>query len=1017
MYYNFYNALTIKERYSIIENQLKYKNNFNKEAFMLWRNDMSILSNAEFSKMLEINKYNQNIFSFAVEKNPNQELKELYIDYTKNSDWYNKLIEIHELSNSCIDFDNTKLSYLLRYYIIYADKEIRSKLKPEIIKFIKQESIQSILLSFFSQISDIGIKAITLEINMQREKGLLLGNTTEDRYKYFISKYENPEDILNFFDKYPVLARVLVEMTTMFIKNTIEVFDHINEDKIKLKSHFHIDEKDFIIDTIYYGLGDSHNGNKTVMTLAFENNRKILYKPKNLHVNIAFSKLCDYLNDRAPILPLKTVNSLAVNDHGYEDFIDHIDCQSEEEVKRYYTRFGYLLGLMYLLNGTDMHMENLIAHGEHPVIIDLETIVQQPTLFNGKDNDKTTQLIKRKVFENIDRIMLLTSRLKNSDNSKGIDISALSGAEKTLDEKVLQITNLNTDEIRFVEETAVLPGSQNLPLKQIDFKKYKNNVIDGFTTICNYFINNREEILNSDVFKSFKGLKVRQLLRNTNQYAKILGHSYHPDFLSDMLDREKILENMWSIEFNNSTFIISEIEDMMFNDVPYFSYYTHGLEIYSSNRNLGEFTSKTSYEYLIEHIIRISNEDILKQVSLIELAYGNYDIPNKIKEYEMTVQSLKENSSTENTFLECAINLSKKILSERIKSEDLLLWMTVNTSKYEEHSYNVISADFYDGVYGIALAMYYLYKVTNETKYYSYFEKIIDECNTEDQIIYVEKNIGYTSTFSFIHMASFLEKEDLQKSKVKGYINKYLKKLENNIEIDVDYLNGATSLVNSLIRLYDNSHDTTYLSHIITYAEKILACFKKDEVKDFQAGFAHGLGPISLIFYKLYSITKSIKYLNFAADILDKDKHLYSNYEEMPLSWCRGLTGLAISRIEICKTMKKANLDYTEVLEEIEKINDHIMKSAMFQNDCLCHGNSGLVEYFLTRYSLTLDLHDYDMAKTIMNKIMTTQKAKGKFHLKQLEHISSIGLFTGETGILFELIRLINPEIVPSVLS
>jgi len=188
MYYNFYNALTIKERYSIIENQLKYKNNFNKEAFMLWRNDMSILSNAEFSKMLEINKYNQNIFSFAVEKNPNQELKELYIDYTKNSDWYNKLIEMHESSNSCIDFDNTKLSYLLRYYIIYADKEIRSKLKPEIIKFIKQESIQSILLSFFSQISDIGIKAITLEINMQREKGLLLGDTTEDRYKYFISK-------------------------------------------------------------------------------------------------------------------------------------------------------------------------------------------------------------------------------------------------------------------------------------------------------------------------------------------------------------------------------------------------------------------------------------------------------------------------------------------------------------------------------------------------------------------------------------------------------------------------------------------------------------------------------------------------------------------------------------------------------------------------------------------------------------------------------------------------------------
>ena len=49
-------------------------------------------------------------------------------------------------------------------------------------------------------------------------------------------------------------------------------------------------------------------------------------------------------------------------------------CASEEEIRRYYRRTGHLLCLVYALNGSDFHYENLIADGEHPVPIDLETI-------------------------------------------------------------------------------------------------------------------------------------------------------------------------------------------------------------------------------------------------------------------------------------------------------------------------------------------------------------------------------------------------------------------------------------------------------------------------------------------------------------------------------------------------------------------------------------------------------------------------------------------------------------------
>ena len=36
-------------------------------------------------------------------------------------------------------------------------------------------------------------------------------------------------------------------------------------------------------------------------------------------------------------------------------------------------RYGKLIGIAFLFNVTDLHYENIIAHGEYPVIIDNET--------------------------------------------------------------------------------------------------------------------------------------------------------------------------------------------------------------------------------------------------------------------------------------------------------------------------------------------------------------------------------------------------------------------------------------------------------------------------------------------------------------------------------------------------------------------------------------------------------------------------------------------------------------------
>lgn len=61
--------------------------------------------------------------------------------------------------------------------------------------------------------------------------------------------------------------------------------------------------------------------------------------------------------------------------YGWEEYVQQADCHTEAEVKRYFYRFGMLIFANYILNTNDLHVENLIAVGETPIIIDTETIL------------------------------------------------------------------------------------------------------------------------------------------------------------------------------------------------------------------------------------------------------------------------------------------------------------------------------------------------------------------------------------------------------------------------------------------------------------------------------------------------------------------------------------------------------------------------------------------------------------------------------------------------------------------
>lgn len=242
--------------------------------------------------------------------------------------------------------------------------------------------------------------------------------------------------------------------------------------------------------------GDSHRGGRSVLIATFESGFQIVYKPKSLAVDAHFQDLLTWLNDRGQAPRFRPLNILDRATHGWVEFIDARGCDSAADVRSFYERQGGQLALLYALEATDLHSENLIAHGEHPVLVDLEALFHPPlpeTEFERADGLES--FFDRSVL----RTGLLPERVWSGDGSAGIDISGL-GAEPDQETPfgVPRWEAAGTDEMRVVFRRVSIPGSPNRPSlagRPVDVTDYADAVVDGFTRVYRLLMEHRQELL------------------------------------------------------------------------------------------------------------------------------------------------------------------------------------------------------------------------------------------------------------------------------------------------------------------------------------------------------------------------------------------------------------------------------------------------------------------------------------------------------------------------------------------
>lgn len=388
------------------------------------------------------------------------------------------------------------------------------------------------------------MRTLVLELNVAKVQDQLSGATSAERFGDFIERLRRPEIAMAIFLEYPVLARHLVRCIEQWVEVSCELLAQLVADGPALRALFSPDIELGPLVAFDGGAGDTHRGGRAVAIVRFRSGTKLVYKPKSLSVDVHFQELLAWLNDHGASPPFRILRVLDRGDHGWMEFVEREACSSLDEVERFYARQGENLALLYVLGATDFHFENLIAAGEHPVLVDLEALFH-PRLV---DEEPTSLVIKESLF----RTNLLPMRLGAGGDYAGMDISGLGSPEGQLTpQKVQDWEDRYQDSMRFVRRRVPMRGGRNQPTLgagAVDVRAQLGALSAGFDAMYELLSQHREALAAADgPLERFAADPMRLIMRDTRSYLLLLAEVFHPDALRDALAYDRILDHLWAV--------------------------------------------------------------------------------------------------------------------------------------------------------------------------------------------------------------------------------------------------------------------------------------------------------------------------------------------------------------------------------------------------------------------------------------------------------------------------------------
>ena len=898
-------------------------------------------------------------------------------------------------------------------------------------------------------------RTMVLELNVARLQNRLEGSTPAERFESFwriLSTREFAESIL---DEYPVLVRLIVSSVDNWSAAFLEFIHRLAADWKQIQSTFSPDRDPGTLVSIEPGAGDTHAGGRSVILLTFVSGFKLVYKPRSLSVDTQFDALVRWLNDRGDHHRLRVPLVLNRGSHGWTEFIKPDECTCPEEIDRFYHRQGAFLALLYALEATDFHLENLIASGEHPVPIDLEALFHPGAPIDLEVS--THSIAEAAMSDSVLRAGLLPQRVWMRPDSDGLELSAIGGSAGQLTPGPVPVfADSGTDRMRVVRQRINLAGSRNTPAlngSAVDPKAYTDSIIEGFNSVYRTLMTHRDELLDRNgPIQKFRDCRVRAVIRPTRDYATLLIESYHPDVLRNGRDRDELFDWLNRSAQKQpflSRIVDAERNDLEAGDIPLFTTTPGSRHLFTSrSERIKDFFPESSLDRSRRKVQQFDEADLARQTWFIRasLATLSTECESSLTGSSRSAPDNEVASARPEDFIEASQDIASRLSDLAIKERGLISWIGLNLINDRTWNLLPIGLDLYGGTSGIALYFGYLGSVTGEEKYTVLSRRLSANLRENLLTALLKKESlrsallgGFAGLGGFIYVLSHLGALWNDRSVLDDALElaHYIPKL---VEDDraLDFIGGSAGCIGGLSSLHACTRSELTVEATRSCAEWLLqkATLQQAGIawqSSFSTrpltGISHGAAGISLALLRAASLTKESRFQQAALKAIDYERTVFSSEKRnwpdfrsdspsmdlrYSLAWCHGAPGVGLARLRALDFMHEES-QCRPVMDEIEAALETTWECGFGTNHSLCHGDLGNFELFLEASQRSEWFTWQEPARKISARILGAGTKHG-WYCGVPFGVETPGFMTGLAGIGYGLLRAANPNVVPSVL-
>lgn len=619
-------------------------------------------------------------------------------------------------------------------------------------RFTQDELYSVVTPHFINEIARLDIKqafeivsrSLILELNVDRVENRLKGESPEEEFQSFVESFRFDEQRLqNYFSEYIVFGRRFAEYLIDTTAARLDILNAVVHDMSALREVFAW-QVDDLMDGITYGVGDTHNRGRSVCVLETKNAKKVVWKPRSLEVDVKLAEFLSFLSDLG-LEKLKTPITMNRDRYGWQEYVTNKPCPHVEDFHRYYRRLGRWLCIAYVFGTTDLHYENIVAVGDHPIPIDLETLFH-PRLKESQWNTSVSEEGNLEFSNSVLATGLLPSPfLPPEFGEEGVDLSGLSPVDGVQTPFAVPVVeNIGRSDMHVSAKRVPLHPAGNIPRSgdiRAEFRTFLDDVCEGFQSTYVHLMEHRRELLGSAIVNmGFRNLIVRVVPRATALYAQVLSCLAHPDYGRDGLDIERLLSYFRMYPLADATALMaqSEIEQLSRGDIPMFVMRSDGNAVTDVGGDnvciedvgcpLSEFKNK---------LTNLSRHDLSQQLYYIQSSFYASDlvghdmlsttagpVDNRILKIEKFVsnpqQFVHEDVCDTGAIGTKAIDIATKIgdhLISRSFNEGCRGWMGLKLVSEKYWRMESVGLDMYSGLPGIGYFLHMLARATGLSRF------------------------------------------------------------------------------------------------------------------------------------------------------------------------------------------------------------------------------------------------------------------------------------------------------------